>query len=127
MYKTERKLSRRVRIRYPVDNGQLVLRTELDWDRSIEPDAVSEDGNTYTFKLETDQPFLYYKPCLMRGGEIHWAVGPNQLLLMGEADDRPSTHIFSVPIRGCFQPDRTAFQNTWTLSPPARLRAARLR
>jgi len=102
MYKTERKLSRRVRIRYPVDNGQLVLRTELDWDRSIEPDAVSEDGNTYTFKLETDQPFLYYKPCLMRDGEIHWAVGPNQLLLMGEADDRPVYPYFLSSDQGRF-------------------------
>jgi predicted alpha/beta superfamily hydrolase len=91
-----------VRLCYPGNNGRLVLRTELDWDRSIEPDAVSEDGNTSTFELRADQPYLYYKPCLIRGDELHWAVGPNQLLLMGEADDRAIYPYFLSPEQGRF-------------------------
>ena len=102
LYKTEGVLSRSVRLRYPADNGRLVLRTELDWDRSIEPDTVSGDGNTSTFELSADQPYLYFKPCLIRDGELHWAVGPNQLLLMGEADDRAIYPYFLSPEEGRF-------------------------
>jgi hypothetical protein len=43
----------------------MTLRTEKDWEQSIEPVAVSEDGNVSTFALEADQPFLYFKPCLV--------------------------------------------------------------
>ena len=60
----------------------MVLRTELDWDRDLEPVAVSDDGETSTFALETKKPFLYFKPCLKSAGEVHWAVGPNPLALM---------------------------------------------
>ena len=61
--------------------GAIGSATEQDWDRDIEAVAVSEDGNTSTFELEADQPFIYFKPCLVRGGEFHWAVGSNNLLL----------------------------------------------
>jgi len=88
LYHTEGVLSRKLRVCYPADNGRLTLRTELDWDRSIEPVEVSQDGNTSTFELSADQPYLYFKPCLIRSSDIHWAVGPDQLLLMGAMDDR---------------------------------------
>ena len=38
--------------------GRVVLRTERDWERSLEPVEVSEDGNISTFMLEADQPFI---------------------------------------------------------------------
>jgi predicted alpha/beta superfamily hydrolase len=88
LYKTETMLKRRMRVAYPAGNGSLVLRTEQDWENDVAPVAVSDDGSTWTFELEADQPFLYYKPCLLRGGERHWAVGPNKLLLMQEDDKR---------------------------------------
>ena len=79
LYRTERTLTRTLRVAYPAGRGRMVLRTERDWERSLEPVAVSEDGNVSTFALEADQPFLYFKPCLVESGATHWAVGPNKL------------------------------------------------
>jgi predicted alpha/beta superfamily hydrolase len=86
--KTLRTFERTVRVSYPAAGGRLVLRTEQDWNRDVEPVAVSEDGNTFTFRLQANQPFLYFKSCLMREGEFRWSVGPDKLLLMTEADRR---------------------------------------
>jgi predicted alpha/beta superfamily hydrolase len=58
----------------------MVLRTENDWERDLDPIAVSADGSTTTFELEARRPFLYLKPCLVtRDGGVRWAVGPNWL------------------------------------------------
>jgi hypothetical protein len=88
LYRTGAVLTRTVRIAYPVGDGRLVLRTELDWHRDLEPVAVDADGTSWTFEVEADQPFLYFKPCLVRDGRHHWSVGPNKLLLMTEDDRR---------------------------------------
>ena len=102
MYKTDAVLKRTLRIAYPAGNGRLVLRTEQDWERDIEPVAVSEDGNTSTFQLQADQPFLYCKPVLVQGDESRWAIGPNNLLLMAEEDRRVSYPFFLSSERGRF-------------------------
>ena len=73
LYRTERTLTRTLRVAYPSGRGRMVLRTEQDWDRDVEPVAVSEDGNVSTFALEADQPFLYFKPCLV----VHMQDGQN--------------------------------------------------
>ena len=75
LYKTRTTLARTLRVSYPAGNGTIVLRTEQDWDRDIEPVSVSDDGNTSTFQLEADQPYLYFKPCLVQDGQVRWAVG----------------------------------------------------
>jgi hypothetical protein len=75
----------------------MVLCTEKDWEKHLEPVAVSEDGNVSTFRLEADQPFLYFKPCLVEGGTAHWSVGPNKLALMTERDARVSYPFFFSP------------------------------
>ena len=102
LYTTRTVLQRTLRVSYPAGNGRLVLRTEQDWEKNIEPVAVSEDGNTSTFQLQADQPFLYFKPCLVRNGEFHWSAGPNKLLLMAEEDQRISYPSFLSPERGRF-------------------------
>src|SRR5574341_179104 len=102
LYKTPTTLERTLRVSYPAGKGRLVLRTEQDWDKDIEAVAVSEDGNTTTFQLQADQPFLYFKPCLVGDGGFHWSVGPNKLLLMGEDDQRVSYPFFFSPERGRF-------------------------
>jgi predicted alpha/beta superfamily hydrolase len=83
MYRTETLLRRELRVRYPAGHGRIVLRTELDWDRDLEPASVTDDGATSTFALKTRRPFLYFKPCLrtVEGG-TRWAVGPDMLVLM---------------------------------------------
>src|SRR5262249_15527451 len=102
LYKTETTLRRTLRVSYPAGNGRLVLRTEQNWDQDVEPVSTSEDGNTWTFELEADQPFLYFKPCLIRGDEFHWSVGPNKLLMMEEADRRISYPSFFTSGKGTF-------------------------
>jgi hypothetical protein len=104
LYRTERTLTRTLRVAYPAGRGRMVLRTELDWDRDLEPVAVSEDGNVSTFALEVDQPFLYFKPCLVEGGATHWAVGPNKLVIMTEKDARVVYPHFFDPEVGRFSP-----------------------
>ena len=102
LYQTRSILERTLRVSYPAGRGRLVLRTEQDWDRNLEAVAVSDDGNTSTFQLRADQPFLYFKPCLVRDGEVHWSVGPNMLLLMGEGDQRLCFPFFFSPDQGRF-------------------------
>ena len=48
-----------MRVAYPAGNGRMVLRTEQDWDKDIAPIETSDDGSTWTFELEADQPFLF--------------------------------------------------------------------
>ena len=60
--KTETRLKRHLRVSYPSGNGNLVLRTEQDWDKDVEPVSLSDDGTTWTFELEADQPFLNSRP-----------------------------------------------------------------
>ena len=83
MYQTETLLRRQLRVRYPADRGRIVLRTELDWEKDLEPVLVSDDGDTTTFALEARRPFLYFTACRQTNdGSILWSVGPNMLALM---------------------------------------------
>jgi predicted alpha/beta superfamily hydrolase len=102
LYRTEQTLIRTLRVAYPPGRGRMVLRTETDWEHSLEPVAVSEDGNVSTFELEADQPFLYFKPCLVESGATHWAAGPNKLVLMTETDARVVYPYFFSPEAGRF-------------------------
>ncbi len=102
LYRTERSLKRTLRVAYPSGRGRMVLRTEKDWEKSLEPVAVSEDGHVSTFEVEADQPFLYFKPCLVESGVAHWSVGANKLLLMTERDARVSYPYFFSPEVGRF-------------------------
>ena len=102
LYQTQQTLTRTLRVAYPAGRGHLVLRTERDWDRDLEPTEVSKDGNTSTFVLEADQPFLYFKPILKESGRDHWAVGPNKLALLTEKDARISYPYFFDPPTGRF-------------------------
>jgi enterochelin esterase-like enzyme len=82
LYRTRQLLERDLRVRYPVAEGRLVLRTDLDWDADLEATSVSDDGTAYTFHLQARRPFLYFKPCLRVGDETRWASGSNSLVLM---------------------------------------------
>ena len=86
LYKTSRPLTRTLRVLYPAGAGRMVVRTELDWKSDVEPISVSENGTCSVFQVTCKQPFLYFKPVLVRGSKHHWAVGANQLLLMCEED-----------------------------------------
>ena len=98
LYTTERTLTRTLRVAYPAARGGMVLRTEKDWDANLEPVAVSDDGTVSTFELEADQPFLYFKPCLVESGSTHWALGPNKLAIMTEPDVRVAYPYFFLSL-----------------------------
>jgi len=104
LYRTEQTLKRTLRVAYPAGRGRMVLRTELDWEKNLEPVAVSEDGTVSTFELAADQPFLYFKPCLVEHGATHWALGPNKLAIMTESDARIAYPYFFSPETGRFSP-----------------------
>lgn len=104
LYTTRTTLTRTLRVAYPAGEGHVTLRTEQDWDRDIEPVSVSADRHTSTFEIEAARPFVYFKPCLVRAGVHHWAVGPNQLLLMAEQDRRVCHPFFLSPPHGRFSP-----------------------
>lgn len=95
-YRTENALSRKLRVRYPVEDGsQIVLRTELDWDSDLEPISISDNGQIFTFHLETKRPYLYFKPCMRTKDNFYWAAGENKLVLMttqGIGDVYPVFH-----------------------------------
>ena len=100
LYKTGKPLKRRLKVAYPAGRGQLLLRTELDWQRDVHP--VSVEGAVSTFELEARQPFLYFKAVLEVDGQQHWAVGDNSLLLMGETEDRTCYPFFFSPDEGSY-------------------------
>ena len=104
LYRTHTTLERTLRVCYPAGRGDIVLRTEQDWDRDVTPASVSEDGQTTTFRLQADQPFLYFKACLIANGTRHWSVGPNMLVLMAEEDVRVVSPYFLSPEHGGFSP-----------------------
>ena len=105
MYQTETLLRRKLRVRYPAGRGQMVLRTELDWDRDLPPVAVSDDGETSTFALEARKPFLYFK-CVLKAGDsgARWSVGANFLLTMTTDDVADVFPHFDAPETGSFSP-----------------------
>lgn len=104
MYETETMLTRELRVRYPLAEGRIVLRTSLDWDRDLEARSVSDDGTCYTFQLEARRPFLYFKPCLRIGDEVRWAIGSNELVLMTHPSTLNVYPYFSGSEKGTFSP-----------------------
>jgi len=103
MYQTRTLLRRKLRVRYPAGEGRIVLRTELDWEKDVEPTSVSRGVST--FRLEARQPYLYFKPCLReKDGDLRWAVGANSLLMMTGDPRRDVYPYFRGPATGSFSP-----------------------
>lgn len=82
-----------VRVVYPRSKGELVLRSELDWDRDLRPERVDEAAQRAEFRLTSERSYLEYKPCLRDGASLAWCVGTNKLALRGATNDvYPSFH-----------------------------------
>ena len=102
LYQTGKVLARELRVRYPVSDGRIVLRTDRDWQSDIEAVSVSDDKTTWTFQLEAKRPFLYFKPCLRSRDDIRWAVGSDALVLMTHTGARDVYPYFSGSEKGTF-------------------------
>ena len=101
---SKRGFKRKLRICYPAEKGTVVLRTELDWGRDLHPTELGSDGATASFEVEAQKPFVYFKPCLIQNGRLHWAAGPNNLLIMAAEDPRTIYPYFFSDPRGHFLP-----------------------
>jgi predicted alpha/beta superfamily hydrolase len=104
LYTTRATLERTLRVSYPAGDGRLTLRADEDWEKDIEPIAVTDDRTSWTFQVRAARPFVYFKPCLVRDGRTHWSTGQNSLLLMGEEDKRVCYPFFLSPPHGRFSP-----------------------
>ncbi len=71
----------RVRVHYPISRGEVLLRSELDWDADLEPVAEDRTAGWCEFRLDFDAEFLYFKPVLVDSSGLHWAKGDNDLAL----------------------------------------------
>jgi len=69
-YSLEILCRRQVRVYYPLDRGEILLRADLDWDRDILPSTVDPEGNYAEFVIETNRPFFYVKPHLRTGSDV---------------------------------------------------------
>ena len=95
---------RTLRVVYPLKEGRIVLRTEADWETDIEADEAPDSGDTFTFTVESEKPFLYFKPVLRVGDDLFWTPGANRLVLMTEPDARPVYPHFRSKGGGRFAP-----------------------
>ena len=101
-YQTGTTLRRTLDVVHPAGQGNILLRTEHDWDRDVEPASVSPDGTRSSFVLEAKKPFLYFKVGLRTDGGFKWAVGPNLLAILTAADTREIFPYFEGPTGGSF-------------------------
>lgn len=88
-----------VRVFYPLLEGELVLRTELDWDQDVtakQLDAGDEEERPHTeFLLSHSRPYLLCKPCIRVGQELRWAAGSNKLVILSESPQDIYPHFYS--------------------------------
>lgn len=77
----------RIRVRYPLDSGRIVLRTDLDWEKDMEP--VDASASVFDFEVPSEAPFLYFKPVVLQDGKpAGWSVGENYLALSSQRQPR---------------------------------------
>lgn len=80
----------RIRVHYPLAGRRLILRTELDWERDVEP--IAADATRCDFAIETEAPYLYFKPVLLDGNRVRWAQGENCLAVTSDGVDEVHPH-----------------------------------
>ena len=85
--------TRVVRVTYPASGGQMGLRTEADWDRTLHPLRVEE--HTSWFEVPITGPTLAMKPVLLRDATLHWAKGANVVVSAYEADPELRPYFFA--------------------------------
>src|SRR3989440_5778673 len=66
-----------IRVVYPTGDAKMVLRTEQNWDANIEP--VGQNHCVSKFAIETERPYFYFKPVLLRDNTAQWSRGENFL------------------------------------------------
>jgi hypothetical protein len=57
-----------IRVVYPTGGGRIALRTEENWDSDIEVRSIGQNGCVSEFWIQTERPYFYFKPVLLRDG-----------------------------------------------------------
>jgi predicted alpha/beta superfamily hydrolase len=83
-----------VRVVYPASGGQIALRTEADWDRTLFPVRVEQ--HTAWFDVPVAGPTLAMKPVLLRDSTLHWAKGANVVVSAYEPDPVLRPYFFAA-------------------------------
>jgi len=97
-YLLEKSRTRRIRVYYPPERGEVVLRTELDWELDV---PAVDRGDSFTeFEVATNRPYLYVTPCLNTQADSIWAGGAHSLVLMTAAGTRDIYPFFFGARRG---------------------------
>jgi enterochelin esterase-like enzyme len=70
-----------IRGAYPAGNGRIVLRTEQDWEKDVEARSITQEGCVAEFSIETERPYFYFKPILLRDETAQWSRWENFLAI----------------------------------------------
>lgn len=76
----------KVRVHYPASRGRIVLRTDLDWERDLEPVAPRTAPDLFDFRVELDGSHRYFKPVFLDDNETRWALGDDSLAVANGHD-----------------------------------------
>jgi predicted alpha/beta superfamily hydrolase len=68
-----------IRVFYPADGAEIILRTEKNWDMNVEP--LRSDECAAEFLIESERPFFYFKPVLKHDDNMRWSRGENFLAI----------------------------------------------
>ena len=85
----------KVRVIYPLGGGRMVLRADANWEVNIEATAVSADGTVFEFRVASEQPYLYFKACILDQNGLHWSMGNNYLLILNGETKEVYPHFFT--------------------------------
>ncbi|MEN0065181.1 MAG: alpha/beta hydrolase-fold protein [Myxococcota bacterium] len=86
-------------VAYPTEGRRIALRTQLDWDRDVEPVLV--EGAHAHFVIETNRRSLRYKPVLFDEQAMHWALGANRVAFASEPEFIEYPRFFEEACTAC--------------------------
>lgn len=92
----------KIQVFYPLNKCRIVLRSEFDWNCSIEPHYVSDDRSISEFNIESDRKYFYFKPALVDDSGVHLSQGDNYLATTRDHTIRRCYPHFFSPPRGTF-------------------------
>jgi len=89
-----------IRIFYPLQEGKMVIHSEKNWDRELNPVCVDKDSHCYEFHISHDKYYLSFKPCIRLGPHLLWSRGMNKLAIMGMPEVQDFYPYFYDPEEG---------------------------
>lgn len=89
-----------LRVHYPLAQGDLRLRCDLDWGKDVQPVAESVERTLFEFELDLPHPYLYFKPVLVEGDVVRWSQGNDYLTFADRGSIDVYPHFFDDPACG---------------------------